>query len=123
VFKDSGAASKRVSLRVASVDREFHEGLERGTALAESANFCRTLSQSPPNIATTGFMAQQVRNNPEIRNLWSKGSTWGFMWARLAGDTLELQVFTTPADLSGRPVFEAQFAFPRRAAQRPASKP
>jgi hypothetical protein len=70
-----------------------------------------------------GFMAQQARNNPEIRTLWSKGSTWGFMWARLAGDTLELQVFTTPADLSGRPVFEAQFAFPRRAAQPAASKP
>jgi hypothetical protein len=61
-----------------------------------------------------GFMAQQARNNPEIRNLWSKGSTWGFMWARIAGDRLELQVFTTPTDLSGRPVLEAKFDFPRR---------
>jgi len=70
-----------------------------------------------------GFMAQQARNNPEIRNLWSKGSTWGFMWARSAGDRLELQIFSTPADLSGRPVLEAQFAFPRRSAQTTASKP
>jgi len=62
------------------------------------------------------FMAQQAMNNPQIRNLWSKGSTWGFMWARLAGEKLELQVFTTPADLSGRPVLEAKFEFPRRTA-------
>jgi tartrate-resistant acid phosphatase type 5 len=63
-----------------------------------------------------GFMSQQVRNNPEIRSLWSRGSTWGFMWARLDGDRLELQVYSTPADLSGRPVLEARFEFPRRAA-------
>jgi tartrate-resistant acid phosphatase type 5 len=60
------------------------------------------------------FMAQQAMNNPQIENLWSKGSTWGFMWARLAGDRLELQVFTTPADMSGRPVFESRFDFSRR---------
>ncbi|HSW33114.1 MAG TPA: metallophosphoesterase [Steroidobacteraceae bacterium] len=60
------------------------------------------------------FMAQQSSNNPQLRNLWSKGSTWGFMWTRLAGETLQLRVFSTPADLSGRPVLEAQFEFPRR---------
>jgi tartrate-resistant acid phosphatase type 5 len=62
------------------------------------------------------FMAQQVRNNPELRNLWSRGSTWGFMWVQLSGDRLELQVYSTPADSSGRPVLEAQFEFPRRSA-------
>jgi hypothetical protein len=60
------------------------------------------------------FMAQQASRNPQLRNLWSKGSTWGFMWARIADDTLQLRVFSTPADLSGRPVLEAQFEFPRR---------
>lgn len=60
------------------------------------------------------FMAQQARNNPQIRNLWSKGSTWGFMWARISGDSLSLRIFSTPADLSGRPVLEAEFEFPRR---------
>jgi hypothetical protein len=60
------------------------------------------------------FMAQQSSNNPQLRNLWSKGSTWGFMWTRLAGEALQLRVFSTPADLSGRPVLEAQFEFPRR---------
>jgi len=62
------------------------------------------------------FMTQQAGNNPQVRNLWSKGSTWGFMWARLDGDTLQLRAFSTPADLSGRPVLEAQFEFPRRSA-------
>jgi hypothetical protein len=70
-----------------------------------------------------GFMAQQVRNNAEIRSLWSKGSTWGFMWARVDDDRLEVQVYSTPADLSGRPVFEAQFAFPRRAAGAVSGRP
>jgi chromosome segregation ATPase len=44
------------------------------------------------------FMAQQATNNPQIRNLWSKGSTWGFMWARLAGEKLELQEALTGKD-------------------------
>jgi hypothetical protein len=65
------------------------------------------------------FMAQQARNNPGVRNLWSKGSTWGFMWARIEGDALSLRIFSTPADLSGRPVLEAEFAFPRRGASAP----
>jgi hypothetical protein len=60
------------------------------------------------------FMTQQAKNNPEIRHLWSKGSTWGFMWARIAGEHLELQVYSTTPDLSGRPVLEAKFDFPRR---------
>jgi hypothetical protein len=63
-----------------------------------------------------GFMAQQAKNNPEIRNLWSKGSTWGFMWAQISPDRLELQLYTTPTDMSGRPVLEARFDFPRRTA-------
>lgn len=62
------------------------------------------------------FMAQQARNNPQMRNLWSRGSTWGFMWARLERERLELRVFSTPPDMSGRPVPEAQFEFRRRSA-------
>lgn len=63
-----------------------------------------------------GFMAQQARNNPQLGHLWSRGSTWGYLWARIDGDTLQLRAFSTPADLSGRPVLEAQFEFPRRSA-------
>lgn len=64
------------------------------------------------------FMAQQLRSYPQLRNLWSKGSTWGFMHAQLEEDQLQLQVFTTPAEGSGRPVHEASFSFPRRSQAR-----
>jgi leucyl aminopeptidase len=36
-------------------------GFERGLALAEGANLCRTLSQTPPNIATPAFMANEAK--------------------------------------------------------------
>lgn len=54
--------SSRTKLIVASEDSKFGDGLERGLGLAVSANFCRTLSQTPPNIATTSYMAQQARS-------------------------------------------------------------
>lgn len=53
--------SPRTKLDVASSDSKFGAGLERGLGLAVSANVCRTLSQTPPNIATTSYMAQQAR--------------------------------------------------------------
>jgi leucyl aminopeptidase len=53
---------KRVKLQLGSGDNAFREGLARGLAIAGSANFCRTLSQTPPNIATTTFMAQQAQS-------------------------------------------------------------
>ncbi|MBL8887004.1 MAG: leucyl aminopeptidase family protein [Phycisphaerales bacterium] len=54
--------SPRTKLEVASSDAKFGDGVERGLGLAVSANFCRTLSQTPPNIATTSYMAQQARS-------------------------------------------------------------
>ncbi len=60
------------------------------------------------------FMAQQQRNNPPLRHLWSKGQTWGFMRVATAGDTLKVTVYTTGADGGGRPVEEATFDFARR---------
>lgn len=60
------------------------------------------------------FMAQQQRNSPQLRQLWSKGQTWGFMRVHAGTAQLELEVFSTPADGSARPVAEAQFRFPRR---------
>ena len=60
------------------------------------------------------FMAQQVANNPQMRNLWSKGPTWGFMHARIEGDTMTVRALTTPTDYSGRPILEAEFSFPHR---------
>jgi leucyl aminopeptidase len=52
---------KRTALTVFSADRAFSAGMEVGLALAESANFARDLSETPPNIATTGYIADQAR--------------------------------------------------------------
>ncbi len=53
--------TKRSRLVLSSSDSDFSAGMTRGLALAESTNFTRTLSQTPPNIATTGYMAEQAR--------------------------------------------------------------
>jgi len=54
-------APVRVKVNVASSSKVFQEGLDRGLALAESANVTRTLSETPPNIATPAFMADQAQ--------------------------------------------------------------
>ncbi|MBK7403915.1 MAG: hypothetical protein IPJ41_04600 [Phycisphaerales bacterium] len=53
--------STATALEVRAADKHFAAGLERGLALAESANLARSLSQTPPNIATTEFMAAEAR--------------------------------------------------------------
>ncbi|MBM4108269.1 MAG: leucyl aminopeptidase family protein [Phycisphaerae bacterium] len=61
-FKGSATPDpKRGRLTIVADDARFRAGLGEGLALAESANLCRTLSQTPPNIATTSFMAAQAR--------------------------------------------------------------
>jgi leucyl aminopeptidase len=61
-FRGKGTPDpKRARLQVRAGEAEFTAGLKRGLALAESANFCRTLSQTPPNIATTSYMADQAK--------------------------------------------------------------
>ena len=54
-------APTRVKLKVDATGRAFRAGLERGLALAASANFTRTLSETPPNIATPDYMAAQAQ--------------------------------------------------------------
>ena len=56
-------APKRTSLTVGvpAADTAFAEGIDLGLALAQSANFCRDLSETPPNIATTSYIADQAR--------------------------------------------------------------
>jgi leucyl aminopeptidase len=65
VTKKKGADGKeknsRTKLDVFSKDAGFAKGVTRGLGLAEAANLCRTLSQTPPNIATTGYMAEQAK--------------------------------------------------------------
>jgi leucyl aminopeptidase len=53
--------AKRGRLQVRAGDADFTAGFKRGLALAESANFCRTLSQTPPNVATTSYIADQAK--------------------------------------------------------------
>ena len=53
-----GAAT---ALEVRAASKPFAAGLERGLGLASSANITRTLSQTPPNIATTSYMAAEAR--------------------------------------------------------------
>ncbi|MFI4896918.1 MAG: leucyl aminopeptidase family protein [Phycisphaerales bacterium JB059] len=48
-------------LSVKASDRDFAAGLKRGLGLAEGSNLARTLSQTPPNIATTTFMAKECQ--------------------------------------------------------------
>ena len=48
-------------LTVHGSTKAFDRGLERGLALATSANVARDLSQTPPNIATTTYMASEAR--------------------------------------------------------------
>lgn len=60
-FKGTGQKEpvKRLPLKVKVAVGDIAQ-IKRGVAIGESANFCRTLSQTPPNVATTGWMAQQA---------------------------------------------------------------
>ncbi|MGD9789919.1 MAG: M17 family metallopeptidase [Phycisphaerales bacterium] len=51
----------RTRLALRASDADFNEGLARGLALAESANIARTLSQTPPNVATPAWIADQAK--------------------------------------------------------------
>jgi leucyl aminopeptidase len=65
---------KRTSLSVHSSDEDFRAGADRGLALAVSVNFCRTLSQTPPNVATPEYMADQAMRL--ARKVGLKCSVW-----------------------------------------------
>jgi leucyl aminopeptidase len=54
--------AKRTSLFVSADSAKFAAGLDAGLALAHSANLCRDLSETPPNIATPAWIADQCRS-------------------------------------------------------------
>ena len=62
------------------------------------------------------FMGHQLKSNPQLKNLWSRGSVWGFAHLTLQDDAMQVTFFTTPADASGRPVPEQTLRFQRRSA-------
>lgn len=51
---------KRAALSLAIGDKRFAEGVERGLDLADATNLARTLSQTPPNIASPAWIADQA---------------------------------------------------------------
>ena len=58
---DSKDASTPVPLALSAPDGPFAAGLEYGLKLAQAVNTARTLSQTPPNIATPLYIAQQAQ--------------------------------------------------------------
>lgn len=76
---------KRAKLSVSSSDEAFAAGLERGLGLAESTNFARTLSETPPNIATPEWMATQAQR---------LGRQLGLKVKVFRGDDLDRERFT-----------------------------
>ncbi|MDX2017174.1 MAG: leucyl aminopeptidase family protein, partial [Planctomycetota bacterium] len=85
-FKGSSTPDpKRTKLVVRSGDSTFLDALDRGLKLAESTNFCRTLSQTPPNVATPAYMAQVARR---------LARETGLKVTVMEGDTLEREKLT-----------------------------
>ena len=61
-FRGSGSKQdERKPLKVSTDGAGFASGVEHGLALAISANYARTLSQTPPNIATTTYIADEAK--------------------------------------------------------------
>jgi hypothetical protein len=60
------------------------------------------------------FMANQLAANPGLANPFSKGSLWGFMHIGLTEEDMTVRVYSTPEDMSGRPVEETELTFKRR---------
>lgn len=61
-FKGKGTdEKKRTSLKFAADRKPFAKGMTLGVALAEATNLTRTLSETPPNVATPQFMAEQAK--------------------------------------------------------------
>lgn len=63
-FKGKGTDERkkqRPSIELSTDKKSLRAGVELGLALAASTNLCRTLSETPPNIATPEFMAAQAK--------------------------------------------------------------
>lgn len=69
-FKGKATDRKpRPSVSVSCPDEKFGAGFEDGLALGESTNFARTLSETPPNIATPDWMAEQAQKMAKATGL------------------------------------------------------
>jgi len=57
-----GPVPRRLPLALRSPDGVFAAGMRRGLGLANAANLARTLSETPPNVATPAWIAEQCRD-------------------------------------------------------------
>ncbi|MBL8746537.1 MAG: leucyl aminopeptidase family protein [Phycisphaerae bacterium] len=60
-FKGPSRTNDRPKLTVSTPNSTFRQGIERGLALAASANITRTLSHTPPNICTPDYIASKAQ--------------------------------------------------------------
>ncbi|MBX3358474.1 MAG: leucyl aminopeptidase family protein [Phycisphaeraceae bacterium] len=58
---NGGKGPDRVAVVLSSPSAAFSSGMEQGLALARSVNIARTLSETPPNIATPRFIAAKAK--------------------------------------------------------------
>lgn len=65
----------------------------------------------------SAFIRQQLKANPQLETLWSRGLTWGFSHLTFDGEKVTVRVVETPRDSSGttQVTFERTFTH-RRAA-------
>jgi leucyl aminopeptidase len=61
VFDSFKKAEVSSTLALAADDAKARAAMKRGLAMAESANFSRMMSCTPPNVATPAWMAKQAR--------------------------------------------------------------
>ncbi len=62
VFKGKATDKKdRPSVTLSADKKAIAKGIETGLAVAAGANLCRSLSETPPNIATPQYMADQAK--------------------------------------------------------------
>ncbi len=61
-FKGSAAElPKRENITIKADEKRFVEGVDYGLGLAESANFTRLLSETPPNVCTPNWIASEAK--------------------------------------------------------------
>jgi leucyl aminopeptidase len=69
-FKGKGTEQKkRGSLQVKADRKTAEKGMVVGLKLAEAVNLARTLSETPPNVATPAFMAEQAKKVAKLGGL------------------------------------------------------
>jgi hypothetical protein len=62
----------------------------------------------------TAFARHQVKANPELTSVWTRGLLWGFAHVTLVADEATIQMISTPDDGSGTPEVAYERRFSRR---------